>query len=115
MRVKVTAPVAGYTGKVGIVAFADGVAELDSEVHAHQRALAYFRRRGYTVEEINPAAVADAPVDPDAAPEMPKRSGTTEAWRAWATHPKGGGMTADEAATKSRDELVAQFATEATQ
>lgn len=49
---KVYAPNAGYTGRVGDVAFADGLAEVDADTQG--AALAYFRGRGYGIGE--PAA-----------------------------------------------------------
>lgn len=100
----VTTPVPGFTGDVGSVHFADGVALIDDETDA--AALAYCRAAGYTVE---------APADPEPeGAEVPKKSASTEAWRTWAV--EHGGMEADEAATLSRDQLVERFtSTEETQ
>jgi hypothetical protein len=98
----VTTPIAGYTGEVGKVHFADGVALIDDETDA--ATLAYCRGAGYTVEAPDePEAKAD---EPDEA-ELPKKSASTEVWRAWAA--EHGGMEADEAATLSRDQLVERF------
>lgn len=44
---KVTAPNGAYNGVSAGVAFVDGVGETDNPL-----ALTYFRRHGYTVEEI---------------------------------------------------------------
>lgn len=106
----VTTPVPGFTGDVGAVHFADGVALIDDETDA--AALAYCRAAGYTVE-----APADPEPEPDPEPEgaeVPKKSASTETWRTWAV--EHGGMEADEAATLSRDQLVERFtSTEETQ
>lgn len=48
---KITAPVAGFSGVVANVGFVDGVGESDD-----LGALAYFRRHGYEVETAKPAA-----------------------------------------------------------
>lgn len=101
----VTTPVAGWSGDVGGVHFADGVALIDDETDAP--ALAYCRSAGYVVEASGPD---EEPVDasePDGA--QPRKSASTEAWRTWAV--EHGGMAADEAATLSRDQLVERFTT----
>lgn len=106
----VTTVVPGFTGDVGTVHFADGVALVDDEKDA--ATLAYCRSAGYTVEE--PASVEEAvdeaeePLD-ELGDEQPKKSASTDAWRTWAVD--HGGMTADEAATLSRDQLVERFTT----
>lgn len=101
---RVTTPVEDYAGRVGEVVFADGVALVPDTRTAE---LAYFQARGYGVEEVadedSAAAESDVPV-------MPKKSASTEAWRTWAADPNGGGITSDEAAELSRDELVEMFA-----
>jgi hypothetical protein len=102
----VTTPIAGYTGEVGKVHFADGVALIDDETDA--ATLAYCRAAGYTVEASDdPEPDGDEPDGDDA--EQPKKSASTEAWRAWAV--EHGGLEADEAATLSRDQLVERFTT----
>lgn len=45
---KITAPVEGFNGMVGGVEFKDSVAATDNE-----QALGYFRRAGYTVDELD--------------------------------------------------------------
>lgn len=106
---KVTTIVPGFTGDVGTVHFADGVALVDDEKDA--ATLAYCRGAGYAVE-----AAADEPAEPDEevdepdenpAADMPKKSASTEAWQTWAV--EHGGMEADEALTLSRDQLVERF------
>lgn len=54
----VHSPVAGYTGKVGRVAFAAGRAVVD----AGASELDYFRRRGYHVKPL-PGGAEDVPVE----------------------------------------------------
>lgn len=99
----VTAP-QPVTAKVCGVAFADGKATVDSETH--RAALGYFRRRGYTVEEISAAPAASVEETPER-PDAPSRAGSTEAWRTWAI--EHGGMTDEEAAALSRDELAEKY------
>jgi len=48
---KVTAPDEGFSGQVAGVSFTKGTATVDSA--GNRAALAYFRRRGYTVEQVN--------------------------------------------------------------
>jgi hypothetical protein len=100
---KVTTPVGGWSGDVGGVHFADGVALIDDETGAP--ALAYCRSAGYVVEASGPD---EEPVE-EPAGAQPKKSASTEAWRTWAV--EHGGMAADEAATLSRDQLVERFTT----
>jgi hypothetical protein len=98
---RVTTPVPGHTGDVADVRFTDGVALVDDAVNGP--VLAYCRAAGYGVEphvDADPAEGAD-----EAA--LPKRSASTEVWRAWAV--EHGGLEADEAETYSRDRLVERF------
>ncbi|MGW3511182.1 hypothetical protein [Streptomyces sp. NPDC000994] len=53
---EVTTPVEGFTGEVASVHFANGRATTDDPA-----ALAYFRRRGYTVTEQSKPASRPAP------------------------------------------------------
>lgn len=103
MRYRITTPVPDYCGSVGAVTFDRGVAVADESAAAE---LAYFRSRGYGVEEL-----ADEPAEPEladeAGPEMPKKSASTEAWRDYAA--ATGEMTEDEAGQMSRDDLVEYF------
>lgn len=56
---RVTAPAADFTGAVLAVPFKDGVAIVDESATV---ALAYFRRKGYTVEPVDAAEpVEDEP------------------------------------------------------
>lgn len=96
---RVTTPVVGFTGMSAGANFTDGVAEVEDGP-----SLRYFRAAGYGIEPLA------EPADEDSGAEMPKKSASTEAWRAWAA--EHGGMAADVANTKSRDELVAHFTEE---
>jgi hypothetical protein len=113
MRYRVTTPVPDYRGSVGDVHFAAGEAVVDGD--ANPAEMAYFRARGYGIEEIaEDAGTADVDEsDPESpGPETPKKSASTEAWRAYAV--AAGEMTEDEAGQMSRDELVEYFTTEET-
>lgn len=48
---KITAPVAGFTGKSAGINFVDGFADLDGDTDG--RALAFFRRRGYGIAVVD--------------------------------------------------------------
>lgn len=58
--------------------------------------------------EAEQVPAADGPL-PDGAPRLPKRSASRHVWTEFA---KSQGMDAGEAATKTRDELVAEFTRE---
>lgn len=102
MRYLVMTPEAGYTGKVAGVAFADGRAAVDSE--QHRQALAYFRRKGYRVEEAQPEP------EPEQAEELkvPGRGDSKATWVRYVTSDAAGEKRLDEAdaQAKSRDELA---------
>lgn len=65
---KIETPVEGYTGEVAGVQFQDGQAETDDD-----RAIAYFRRHGYTVDGEGPDPVEDVDTP---MPEGPEHVGT---------------------------------------
>lgn len=99
----IRAPEGDFEGDVGAVKFRAGSAEADEATHAAE--LRYFRAAGYGVEELEAPVFAD--VDGDGVTEeLPKRSASTDAWRAFAA---SHGMTEEEATSKSRDELVAYY------
>lgn len=58
-------PVAGYEGHVAGVDFADGRAETDNP-----KAIAYFRRKGYTVDGEGPAPAGDVTASEQPDPEV---------------------------------------------
>ncbi|WP_036374354.1 hypothetical protein [Micromonospora sp. ATCC 39149] len=103
---KLTTPTPGFTGKVAGVAFADGTATVDSETHG--RALAYFRRRGYRVEEASEPVVTPAEQTEPVITEPPARGAAKDAWIAFATSEAAGEkrLTLDEATALKRDELA---------
>lgn len=102
---RVTTPVVGFTGMSAGANFTDGVTEIEDGP-----SLRYFRSAGYGIEELDEPATEPAEEDLDDGAEMPRKSASTEAWRAWAI--EHGGLPADVANTKSRDELVAHFTEE---
>lgn len=97
---KIRTPVLGFTGESVGVSFRDGVGYTDNAA-----ALAYFRSQGYAIEDPDsqPAPNLDADQPSQA---TPKKSASADAWRAYAVE---NGMTAGEAATLSRDQLVERF------
>jgi hypothetical protein len=108
MRYQVKAPAKKVNDTIAGVRFSDSSATVDGDVQPG--ALAYFRRQGYLVEEIRdqePTPPAAAIPGAQAA-ELPRRSASTEAWRAYAVD--HGGMTSEEAAELSRDQLADRFA-----
>lgn len=107
MRYRITTPVPGVTATLGGVSFADGVAEVDDQ--QHEAELRYCRGAGYTVEPIEDPVAEPAPPIPGAEDvPQPARNASTETWRTWAV--EHGGMTPDEAAGLSRDQLADHFA-----
>ena len=92
MRYRITSPVTGFSGRVAGTAFADGVGHTSSP-----GAVAYFRRRGYRVEEDTPSS---APLS------MPARSASKGAWLDYAV---SRGMPRDEAEAMTRDQLATHY------
>lgn len=108
-RVRITTPVEDHNGAVGNVFITQGVAFADTEVHAAE--IAYCRANGYTITELEaspPAVEPDDDLDDDepAADKTPRRNGAVQAWRDYAV---AHGMTADEAESLTRDQLVERF------
>jgi hypothetical protein len=104
-------PEPGSHDKVGAVQFTNGAAQVDEVTHEAE--LRYFRAAGYTVVENEPEEPVVADIDGDGAvEELPKKSASTEVWRAFAVEH---GMPEDEANSKSRDELAAHYYQEAGQ
>lgn len=110
----VTAPEAGYTGKVAGVAFGDGRATVDGE--QHRAAMSYFRRKGYRIEALHNEgqdATGDDgksnPADPEPAdPKVPARSASKADWVKHVTSDAAGDqrLSDDDAQAKTRDELA---------
>jgi hypothetical protein len=100
MRYRVTSPVADHSGRLGRLVFTNGEALAGDE---HVAELDYARARGYGVEELVEQPPEEA--EPDG---MPKKSASTEAWRAYAT--AAGDLPAEQLATMSRDQLVDHYA-----
>lgn len=107
--VTVRTPVAGANDTVGAVRFVDGVAQVDPVAHAAE--LRYFRSAGYTVEEPDVEPTEEPDVEP-VVDDLPKKSASTEVWRAFAA---SHGMAEEEANAMSRDELAAHYYKEAGQ
>src|SRR5688572_12052838 len=59
-RFKISTPVAGYTGESAGIAFANGVAEVDTATDAGVSALSYFRSAGYGIVPLDDVEVDDA-------------------------------------------------------
>lgn len=73
--VKLTHPESGFTGSVRGVEFVDGQGQVE-----RADLVLYFRRKGFGVEHVEPAAVAE--VTPDAPdPERPADDAPDEAWQ----------------------------------
>jgi hypothetical protein len=107
-RVEITTPEAGHTGRLGGITFADGRAVVDAD--AFPAEVAYCEARGYTVVAVEADDLAPADVDGDGVvDELPKRSASTEAWRAFAVEH---GMTAEDAEAMTRDQLVEHYTKE---
>jgi hypothetical protein len=77
MRYTITAPERDFTGEVAGVGFARGTATVDSDNPGARAALAYFGRKGYTVE---PVEESKPELEPEgrAAPKRARRAGTKE-------------------------------------
>jgi hypothetical protein len=123
---EVHAPRNDFTGRVGGVSFADGVARVQfgdlrddrgvAVAEEHQvspgRSLVLFaqRRPGYSVTELdaNGRPVEDE-VDEPKADKVPNGRSSAETWRAYAVSQ---GMDSAEAEKLSRDELIAHYAKE---
>lgn len=104
-RYRITTPEPGWTGQIGTVFFANGVAEAEADADA--AALSYFRNAGYGVEQLDgPADEGDLTESADG---LPKKSASADTWRKYAT---AHGMSADDADEYTRDELVVYYTKE---
>jgi hypothetical protein len=103
MRYDVTAPAKGFSGDVAGVVFSKGHAVVDEDTHA--RALAYFRRKGYTVVQAE-TDVSEVPADPSV---RPARGASKADWVAYA---RTRAQDEDEEAAVeglTKEQLVAQY------
>jgi hypothetical protein len=99
----VKTPVLDYAGSLGGVVFSNGQAIVDGETHPAE--LAYCQDR-YVVEPY----VAEEPTDAEEPEDaMPRKSASKADWAAYAV---AQGMTAEEADSLNRDQLVAHFTKE---
>lgn len=125
MRYRITAPTRGFQGDVAGIAFTRGVAEVD--VDETDRALRYFRRRGYQVQALERHAEEDErdetgpaedtpPGDPAARaaniavgeaepPKRPNKAAPKDAFVAYAVAVLG--IDTDQANAMTRPELMA--------
>lgn len=128
----VRTPVPGWTGDVGRVHFVDGVAKVDDNAQE----LAYFRSAGYGVDDFDEAVDAAVEADDEDKTEelidlnaqggtadpdplvvkevkdgeqlvLPRKSASAETWRKFAVN--SGGLSEEQAAGMTRDELVDHF------
>ncbi|GLH97351.1 hypothetical protein [Phytohabitans aurantiacus] len=113
MRYKITAPVAGYTGLVAGVAFADGSATIDTAEEKHRRALAYFERKRYGIEQlgIEEPDIEEPDADPPAEEkptEVPTRGSSKADWVTYVTSEAAGEkrLAQADADAKTRDQLA---------
>lgn len=83
VRYDVTAPVKGYNGETGGVRFYKGRAHVDET--ENPAAVAYFRRRGYTLAEVHDEAPgqAEEQSSEDTAPVKPKAADSKDTWIAY--------------------------------
>jgi hypothetical protein len=101
---RITAPADGFTGDVAGVYFRDGVARVDDSDATVRAALAYCRRRGYTVAPVAKSAESEpAKSATAAAADRPKDYASKVEWLAYAI---AQGADADLAAGMSKAELV---------
>lgn len=100
-EVVIRTPVPDYTGSVGALHFTRGRAVADDEVHVAE--IAYCHARGYYFGEDEGDSGADEAPD---APAQPRKSASKADWLAYAV---SRGMSADEAESLTRDQLVERF------
>ena len=100
MRYKITSPVRGFRGEVAGVAFAGGTAEIGDQA---PRALAYFRRKGYTVTELETRPPA-APASHGDEPRRPGKNASKDELVAYAVAELD--LAEDDAKAKTRVELL---------
>jgi hypothetical protein len=96
------------------VTFVKGVAQVDPAVDEQRRALAYFRRHNYVIEE--PAKPAPAVEEPETSvfepvPGAPSRGASKADWKTFATTaaPEGLRLTEEQAEALTRDQLADKY------
>jgi hypothetical protein len=108
VRYLITTPVRGFRGEVAGVAFIDSKAEVDED--GNGRAIAYFRRKGYGVEAVEPAAGPAAPAteqdEQDQQGEIQRPGGNAKKETLIAYAVAVLGMTEQDADAKTRVELL---------
>jgi hypothetical protein len=109
-RFKIETPVRGVTTDIGPAHFQQGVAEVDDTTVGVPGVLAYCRHNGYTVTDLDAAAVeqdlADGVGDDDGNPVTPPPgNATTEAWRDHVLAIGKDRVTADQVTGLNRDQL----------
>ncbi len=104
-QLTIRTPVPGHNGSVGALAFVNGRAVADEDVHASE--IAYCRARGYLFGEPDePTPTEEEPPADTGGSDLPRRNASADAWRTYAV---AHGMSAEEAATLSRDQLAERF------
>lgn len=112
--ITVRAPQPVTTTIVGIP-FAHGEAKVDDSNPRHRRALAYFRRHGYSVASAvaDPATPAEKPKTPafEPPPGAPGRNASKHDWVIFAANdaPEGLRLTAEQAEALTRDQLAEKY------
>lgn len=111
MRYVILSPERRFSGEVAGVAFFNGRAEADDAQHV--RALAYFRRKGYSVEPVADGGTPQAEAHPEPEPageagpeELPRpaKNASKDDLVAYAVAQLG--LAEDDAKAKTRVELL---------
>lgn len=97
------------------VPFVKGVAQVNPGVDEQRRALAYFRKAGYAVDD-EPADTEEAPVVEEKPlfeplPGSPGRGASKADWKTFATTgaPEGLRLTEEQAEALTRDQLAEKY------
>lgn len=108
---KITAPAGDFSGDFAGVYFRAGVATVDDADPSVAAALAYCRRRGYTVEPAGTAEVATEPAEVNTELARPRGYASKSDWVAYAIqHPDPTRRLSDASANgMTKQELVDLF------
>lgn len=113
-KFKITAPVKGFRGDLAGLVFRDGAATADGSADA--AALAYCRRRGYTVEPADEveesAADAETAEEADGGESTAVRPKDYAAKPEWVAYAVERGMDKADAEAATKDQLIAQYGDE---